>query len=98
MSLKTRLKYQLFSSQYILGLFYERSLAADHEMSSAITRELFMKRGKKHGLDLGAINIQRGRDHGLPTYRHYREMLKGSLDFKDVMSKENIHKLKKAYG
>ncbi|KAG1662929.1 Chorion peroxidase [Nymphon striatum] len=72
--------------QYILGLFAQRSLAADNEVTSAVSKELFKKKGAKSGLDLIAINIQRGRDHGIPPYKKYRELLKGSTDLTDVMS------------
>ncbi|XP_043208701.1 peroxidase-like [Amphibalanus amphitrite] len=54
--------------------FLAKSLVAqapqkcDLAFASALTGHLFQERGELCGMDLVAMNIQRGRDHGTPTY------------------------------
>ncbi len=49
------------------------SQAMDGSMSHEVTNHLFQDSGKNWGLDLAALNMQRGRDHGIPSYNAFRE-------------------------
>ncbi|KAL3886200.1 hypothetical protein ACJMK2_026209 [Sinanodonta woodiana] len=51
----------------IKGLLDFSSQKVDERLSKQITRNLF-ERQAGFGADLAAINIQRGRDHGIPSY------------------------------
>ncbi|XP_048767283.2 peroxidase mlt-7-like [Ostrea edulis] len=53
------------------GLYETNAQSVDMRKSYEITRHLF-ESGPGNGIDLAAINIQRGRDHGIPPYNFWR--------------------------
>jgi len=61
--------------EMIEGLVSQMPQTTDAFFSTEITNHLFQKndRQENFGLDLLAINIQRGRDHGIPAYNEYRK-------------------------
>lgn len=59
----------------------------DHSSAVEISQELFRQRNGTAGQDLGAIDIQRNRDAGLPPYNAYRKMagLPRARNFEDFL-------------
>ncbi|KAK4304133.1 hypothetical protein Pmani_023906 [Petrolisthes manimaculis] len=57
----------------MLGLAFEMAQGRDVYMTNELTRHLFQTPGHNYGMDLASLNIQRGRDHGLPAYNIWRE-------------------------
>ncbi|XP_042222381.1 peroxidase-like [Homarus americanus] len=73
----------------------------DMGITMAVTGKLF-RRMKQFGLDLLALNLQRGRDHGIPGYVRYRMAcgLKPVNNFDELvpdMEPQTLVNLKKAY-
>ena len=87
----------------LMGLMGNQSNDVNMEFSHAIGRKLFIPFGDKAGYDdLLARNIQRGRDHGLPTYGAYRRVcrlppLNSFEDLARYMQKGAVDVFRKLY-
>ncbi|XP_046580899.1 peroxidasin homolog [Haliotis rubra] len=57
---------------WLRGLVSQEARSADRFMTTEVTNQLF-EEAAQTGLDLAALNIQRGRDHGIPGYNAWRE-------------------------
>lgn len=59
---------------YIMGMINQVAQAYDNSITQEVTDHLFQEPGKEFGLDLASLNMQRGREHGLPGYNRWREL------------------------
>lgn len=87
-------------TRILFGLIFFVAQTPDRIFVNAV-RERLVIEGNIFG-DLMAINIQRGRDHGLPGYAHYREVLGlGAVnsfdDLSGTFSSEQIARFKAVY-
>ena len=82
------------------GLASQQCQSVDSLMIDDVRNFLFGNPGSG-GFDLGALNIQRGRDHGLPSYNDVRETigLERATSFADISSDPDVQeRLQLAYG
>lgn len=86
----------------INGLVQQPTDKNDQYFSEDMSKYLFGSR-RGFGMDIVALNIQRGRDHGIPGYNKWRELcgLRRIQDFRDlanVMSEQTAQTLSRLYG
>ena len=72
------LKSPGFLDGLVRGMTKQGGQLWDNKFVEDLRNHLFESRPGRGGLDLVAVNIQRGRDHGLPGYNMYREICTGS--------------------
>ena len=58
------------------GMSVQEGLRADNRFSDSVRNRLFETGNNGCGLDLFALNVQRGRDHGLPSYNKWRDFVR----------------------
>lgn len=85
----------------LLGLATQLQRATDLQIVDKLRNFLFAPTPNAPGLDLAALNIQRGRDHGLPDYNTVRTHFLGApaKTWDEITANfETQAKLKEAYG
>ncbi len=86
--------------QILLGLSTTIAQEIDTKVTEGIRNFLFGAPGSG-GMDLASLNIQRGRDHGMPSYNEMRLAygLSPALSFRDITRDRSVQeKLKLLYG
>lgn len=89
--------------EMLRGLVSTPMETLDQFITGEVTNHLFENRRIPHsGVDLIALNVQRARDHGIPSYNNYRALcnLKRATTFEDLsreMAPEVIARLKRIY-
>ncbi|KAG8175633.1 hypothetical protein JTE90_001062 [Oedothorax gibbosus] len=91
--------------EILRGLLSTSVETFDHSITSEVTNHLFEDRKKAFsGMDLVALNLQRGRDHGLQPYTAYRALCDGNdtrptrfEDLKSLIPADIVERMKKVY-
>ena len=69
-----------FVDELTTGLTFTPMSKYDSRLTEELTNHLFEERNRPFsGLDLAAINIQRGRDHGIESYIKYFQLCQEEL-------------------
>ena len=81
------------------GLLDTEGRKVDQFVNNILTNHLFQVNSSSHGLDLASLNIQRGRDHGLPPYLTWRRWAEKECNLSGFFANNPVHlALLKTYG
>eukprot|EP00177_Eucheuma_denticulatum_P006451 GFKZ01011758.1.p2 GENE.GFKZ01011758.1~~GFKZ01011758.1.p2 ORF type:complete len:616 (+),score=44.25 GFKZ01011758.1:241-1848(+) len=86
---------------FLRGALKHRAQQVDIKVVEGLRNMLFARVEGEEGLDLVALNLQRGRDHGLPSYNDLREEfgMRRVKSFADVTRDRNLQSaLANVYG
>ncbi|XP_057669934.1 peroxidase-like [Diorhabda carinulata] len=86
----------------LLGFCNQPSQRRDEFICDELSNHLFQSTDMPFGMDLAAINIQRGRDHGIPPYTSWREPcgltpVRTWDDLNKIFSLETVNKFRSVY-
>ncbi|GFR01382.1 peroxidase [Trichonephila clavata] len=84
------------------GLVKEKAASVDSYITDEVRNRLFQPHNGHYGMDLSAIGIQRGRDHGIPGYAKWRKFcnlpeLNTWEDLLKAMDEQHVQRLRKVY-
>merc|ERR1712010_205104 len=96
------LRNPAFLDGLVRGMTEQGSQLWDSSFVPDVRNHLFESSPGRGGLDLVAVNIQRGRDHGLPGYARYREIcdlgkVREWSDLRKNMRPTDIESLRSTY-
>ena len=81
------------------GLLQDKSRAADVFVNKVFTTQLFAPSDDSLGQDIGSLDIQRGRGHGLAPYRTYEKLCTDKFNVSARFASDSISRqLRSVYG